>query len=250
MLKLISVNIEKDRHLEERFLPFLQKENPDILCVQEIFEKDIEQIKTTGGFEHFVYAPMTLQPSVVLTDKTQFHSIGVAIFIKKLQSVSTSRHYYVKDENIVPFERPVDTYAEPHNNANAVCFVSGESGDSAYTFATTHCCITPNGDTTACQLAQAEDLLQILAEKSEFVFCGDLNAPRGKEAFALFAEKYMDNIPLEYDSSIDPVLHRVPTLRLMVDGLFTTPQFAARDVALVEGVSDHKAIVATISKNS
>jgi hypothetical protein len=32
----------------------------------------------------------------------------------------------------------------------------------------------------------------------------------------------------------------------VVDGLFTTPEYKATDVGLVDGVSDHMAIVATI----
>jgi hypothetical protein len=35
----------------------------------------------------------------------------------------------------------------------------------------------------------------------------------------------------------------------MVDGLFTTPAYEAQDVKLVDGVSDHMAVVAPITKN-
>ena len=53
-------------------------------------------------------------------------------------------------------------------------------------------------------------------------FCGDMNVPRGNETFNRLAEKYKDNIPLEYKTSIDQNLHRVKGLQVMVDGLYYT----------------------------
>ena len=37
-------------------------------------------------------------------------------------------------------------------------------------------------------------------------------------------------------------------LLVMVDGLFSTPEYTVTDVRLVEGVSDHKAVVGYIGK--
>ncbi len=69
----------------------------------------------------------------------------------------------------------------------------------------------------------------------------------------MLAPKYKDNIPSHYKTSIDAALHRAGKERpegladKMVDGLFTTPGYTAVDVRLQFGVSDHAAIVATIS---
>jgi hypothetical protein len=43
-------------------------------------------------------------------------------------------------------------------------------------------------------------------------------------------------------------LHRVKGIMFMVDGLFTTSKYNATNVKLVDGVSDHMAIVANIEK--
>lgn len=243
MLKLISVNIEKDRHLTERVLPFIAKEQPTVLCLQEVCEKDLTEIKTVGNFDSYCYAPMTLQPSFLSQDAGILHSVGVAIFVRGCTDVVFSKNYYVKDENVIPFAYAEDRYALPSNVSNVLCSVTLRFGSVSYACATTHCCVTPNGDTTPYQITQANDLLRLLEKLPSVVFCGDLNAPRGRETFALFAQKYTDNIPPEYDSSIDPVLHRVSGLRFMVDGLFSTPDFLVKDVSLVTGVSDHKAVV-------
>ena len=68
------------------------------------------------------------------------------------------------------------------------------------------------------------------------------------EAFDRIARKYKDNIPKKYKTSLDQNLHRVKGLQYMVDGLFTTPGYKASNVKLVDGVSDHVAIVADIEK--
>jgi hypothetical protein len=77
---------------------------------------------------------------------------------------------------------------------------------------------------------------------------GDFNAPRGKEIFSIFTEKLKDNIPLNYETSLDENLHRAGKLTYMVDGCFTTPEYVASDVELRFGVSDHAAVLATITK--
>jgi endonuclease/exonuclease/phosphatase family metal-dependent hydrolase len=93
-----------------------------------------------------------------------------------------------------------------------------------------------------------KNLLALLAKTPELILCGDFNAPRGGEIFKMLADKYKDNIPPEYDSSLDTELHRIGKIKkLMVDGLFTTSAYIVSDVKLSEGVSDHKAVTAIIS---
>ena len=99
----------------------------------------------------------------------------------------------------------------------------------------------------SCAVLSVKRLLACLEPEEEFTLCGDFNAPRGGEIFTALAMRYQDNIPLEYASSIDGNLHRKGPLPYMVDGLFTTPSYIASDVSLQSGVSDHCAILATVS---
>ena len=117
-----------------------------------------------------------------------------------------------------------------------------------FSISTTHFTWTPDGDANEYQRKDLENLMKILDGYKSFVLAGDFNAPRGREIFSAIAAKYKDNIPLEYVSSIDSNLHRAPGLKLMVDGLFSTPDYKVEDAELVCGVSDHCAIVAKISK--
>ena len=105
------------------------------------------------------------------------------------------------------------------------------------------------GESTAFQLEDVENMLALVKGLGEIVLVGDFNAPRGGETFSRIAKHYKDNIPAKYATSIDQHLHKVKGLQYMVDGLFTTPAYSASDVKLVDGVSDHMAIVANMHKN-
>jgi len=51
MLKLVSINIEGHRHFNERLLPFLEKEQPDFMSLQEVFEADVPALKARLGMD-------------------------------------------------------------------------------------------------------------------------------------------------------------------------------------------------------
>jgi endonuclease/exonuclease/phosphatase family metal-dependent hydrolase len=91
-------------------------------------------------------------------------------------------------------------------------------------------------------------MLGILKDKRQYVLCGDFNASRGGEIYKTLSQCMKDNVPLSYDTSIDPERHRIKGLRAMVDGLFTTPVYGVSDVRLHFGVSDHGALEAVVSR--
>ena len=59
-LKLACINIEGDKHLE-RVKNFLEKEQAEVICLQEVFEKDIESLKSTL-YPYHIFAPMMKLP--------------------------------------------------------------------------------------------------------------------------------------------------------------------------------------------
>ena len=78
-----------------------------------------------------------------------------------------------------------------------------------------------------------------------------------RRAGAIYSQNWqndIDNIPSSYRTSIDVPRHRLRETKAnelsqnMVDGLFTTPAYSAHDVFLVDGVSDHMAIVAQLER--
>ena len=127
-------------------------------------------------------------------------------------------------------------------------------GAVAFTVCTTHFTWSEEGKATEEQRADMRALLALLEAKKEFVLCGDFNAPRGGEIFEMLSSRYTDNVPPQYKTSIDVNIHRAGRQRpheladKMVDGLFTTPEYRCTSVELVNGVSDHMAVVAEIAK--
>ncbi len=238
-LKLISLNIEMDKHLA-RVLPFLEREQPDVLCLQEVSEFDFprlqEALKMEGEF-----APMlritAARPGRTLGEGT----VGLAFFSRF--KAEFFHQQYSGESGVVPNERD--------DNQGALGILLGgifSTTGKAWTVATTHFTWTPDGEASDAQRADIKRLFSTLESFPEIAFCGDFNAPRGREMWGKLAERYRDNIPGEYVSSIDPLLHRAEGLEVMVDGLFTTPGYRTFDVKLVEGVSDHKAVVGYLER--
>lgn len=251
-LSLISVNIEGNRHLD-RVIPFLQDHQPDVVCLQEVFESDYQRLASDFAMTG-IFAPMTLKPYREEDDST-LNPMGVAI-LSRLPITSTATHYYF---------RPADTIAryqrEDKRSTIAVPYVYARVEAENYTFpvATTHFTWTPDGMLSDEQQTDVKALLASLAPYEELIICGDFNAPRGYNGvYDQISAKYIDHIPKEYTGSIDLSLHRngkdpVEGPRManfMVDYIFSTPHFAATNVELVSGVSDHTAVVGTIIKLS
>lgn len=238
-LKLVSVNIESHKHLD-KVMALLHAEQPDVVCLQEVFEVDLPFF--TDGLHmtaHFV-------PLVDIQERSryQFDPLGIwgVALLTKLPHQDFHSQYYVKHEDNVP----VFIDGEPNSVDRAVIWNTVTKDEVEFTVATTHFTWSEEGSATELQAQNLADLLKILEPLPDLILCGDFNAPRGNATFQTLAERYTDNIPPEYTSSLDPVLHRVGHVQLMVDGLFTTPAYRAQNVKLVTGVSDHQAIVAEI----
>ncbi len=239
-LKLVSLNIEKDRHLD-RIVPFLLQHMPDVFCAQEVYESSIPVIaEALPGSEH-VYVPMTRRPK---ENPPQMQ--GVAIF-SRLPIKARDVRYYGGTPNSVPDsdDRDPSTY-NASNRPLVICEV--EKDGTIFRVVTTHFTWTPDGEPSDEQRNDVRVLLQILEPVNDLILCGDFNMPRGGELFGLLAERYKDNVPPQYTTSIDGDLHRCGQLNRMVDGIFSTPAYSVSHVEMVSGVSDHCALTAEISR--
>lgn len=254
MLKLISVNIEADKHFDF-VLPFLQRENPDVCAVQEILDEHIQLFTEKTGMACVGFSPMALQPSFLDKSGPKDKKWGIALF-SRLPIVETGEVTYVGDQNVIPvFSKAANEFTDPNSSNYVLRWMRIMHKEKMYTIATTHFSWTPQGVSTPYQLVHLDALFKALQNlHDDFVLCGDFNAPRGLETWSRLSAQYTDNIPEEYKTSIDLTFHRNGKTRAheladkMVDGLFTTTQYKASNVYLVDGVSDHMAIVANIEK--
>lgn len=242
-LKYVSLNIEAHRHLEERVLPFLKAEQPDFVSLQEVFAADMPLIEKELGMKgHFV--PQATVNEVSIHIKHAMGDWGVAQFTRLPIQAEGSFHYTGTPERLpIFFERN-----SPNSMNRVFLWYKVEFNGQSYTIGATHFTISPKGEWTQEQQDSLEKLLAGLQDFPELVLSGDFNAPRGGKIFTQLAEKYTDNIPPEVTTSIDGQFHKAGQLQLMVDGLFTTPGYVVTNVRVVGGVSDHKAVVAEITK--
>lgn len=235
-LRIASINIERSKHLH-RVETFLTTHKPDVICLQELMERDIPFFEDVVG-NTLHYAPMCLHPAEDMAP------MGIGLMAWGAMEDVTIRYYHGSTENGLASEGGYGTNTAP--NALLAGTYQG------FRIATTHLNVTEHGISTPGQLASAARLVEAAQTEAEthggLLMCGDFNAPRGRPTFTLISEAFTDGIPPEYTSSIDGSLHRAGPLPLMVDGLFHTPSYKLQDARLHTGVSDHCALTCTLSK--
>lgn len=247
-MKVVSLNIELNCRFDT-VIPFLIREEADVICLQEVLEEDVPMLSEKLGM-NYEYKAFTYEWSDVPSHSEAYGKrYGVAIFSK--HTMKSGYVFYTGSEETtsIPFEKYVERREELESNVLVWAEITDSEG-AVFRFITTHFYVTHHGESSPRQLATLPPFFAALDTFGEFILCGDFNAPRGNETFTKIKERYIDNIPLTYQTSIDQNLHRVKGLMYMVDGLFTTPAYRTEDVALVDGVSDHMAIVATIQPNN
>jgi endonuclease/exonuclease/phosphatase family metal-dependent hydrolase len=243
-MKLITLNIEHDRHYS-RFVPFLKQENADIVCLQEVYKEDLPTLLENIPFEYVFYTPMCIKEK-----DGKRRTFGHAILTNHPATLLSENYYYTKHTEVE--DLPTFTKSNIPESVNRALTVARVTvGDNTYTIGNTHFTWTPDGHVDEWQKKDMEHLLEITAKHPELIMCGDFNIPRGyNEMYDELTKHFTDNIPPEIENSLDPTYHRVPTLRYMVDYIFTTPHFSTSNVTMHCGVSDHCAMVAEVTKNA
>lgn len=243
-LSIVSINIERSNHLE-KVTRFLEQHTPEVLCLQELCERDIPYFESLLGTS-CTFAPMGTHPSD--EDPKKGVVVGVGI-LSTAPLVSSNVYYYSGSEGSVRTYPMNKTFS---NHPLVICDL--QKADELFRIMTTHFTWTPDGSASDLQRNTMKNMLMFLDTQQNFVLTGDFNAPRGGEIFSMLAEKYADNIPIHYKTSIDIALHRNGRVRphelidKMVDGLFTTSAYSCSNVTLHSDVSDHMVVRGSISQ--
>ena len=176
---------------------------------------------------------------------------GVAIFSHSFLGEPRIEDYYAPSGDLKEYDKNKkrNTIRQTLLAAHIQC------EGTTFPVQTTHFTWTPDGLPDEGQREDMRALLRALEEFPEAILCGDFNIPRGtNELYEKLAKKFTDAIPLSYASSLDLHIHRKgrhpeqgPRLaRFMVDYLFLTKAYRAKNVRLQNGVSDHMAIIADV----
>lgn len=233
-LKVISLNIELDRHLDQ-VLPFLQAEQPDVILLQEVLEKDRLRIEKAAGMTG-PYLKLN-----ALYDNTGESPIGL-LTLSILPILSETVIFYRGSND--PLVRMNET--EPEKMSRALLVTEVIKDHQHYRFINTHFTWSPHALPNDAQYHDLSILLTHLHTYPDLIFCGDFNAPRGTAIFDALAACYHDNIPQQVTTTIDKNLHKAGDLSIVVDGFFTTPDYQVMHLEVVDGLSDHCALLATL----
>jgi endonuclease/exonuclease/phosphatase family metal-dependent hydrolase len=245
-MKLISVNIEGAAHLHT-VVPFLEREQADVVCLQEVFE---DTASTLAG-ETYVHAflPMALKErggELVVT--------GVALLVRNtLGATFESLYYHTTPGELCVLERD----DQEHTVRHGIVFASIREREKTYLIGTTHFTWVNRGEiVSTVQEQHMENLLKLMAQKPPHVLCGDFNIPRHHNyLYEKLTEHYRDEIPVTHASSLDKKLHRHGAdpnkahlfNQFMVDYIFSQPPYKITNVRLEFDISDHAAVIGKVS---
>jgi len=235
-ISVVTLNIEGDQHFD-RFVPVINRINPEVICFQEIFAADLPGLAIQLGFSlgQYEFLPMTS------IDEPNPYSIsprgpwGVALF-SHLDHEEYSHHYYKGVGNIPKFSTP--------NSVDRGILMGkfySRSGQ-LMSIGTTHFTWTGDGESSEEQARDFAELKKQVADFPSHVLCGDFNSARGKETFSQFESIYIDGLPKNITTTIDGSLHHAGALELVVDTVFYQEPYDIEVLGMLEGVSDHKGI--------
>lgn len=264
-LKILHLNIERDKHVDSVY-ELLKTRNPDVACFQEIFMEEAERISKSFGYE-FAFAPL-----VIIKEEDKLKELGSAIF-SKAPIIDIKKYRY--DDNkteITPVrtleeissdkngERPKDRFLY-HSTLLSVK-IKGDN-DKNITISTTHFPVTDHSN-KGLDDHEARDLYKITeititrnyldrlipfmrSIGQPVIFTADLNNPRGEYIYDTIAHELVDIVPSSIDNTIDSKMHYAGGgLKLVVDTIMTSPDVRMDSFEIIEGVSDHKGLIACL----
>lgn len=224
-IKFLQLNVEKKAHIES-VSNFLKENDFDVCCFQEMHEEDAKFLSEQCGYFY------------VATSGKHKHGDSPVVF-------SRTPFISIQEEFLIG--------ADPR-------YWNGESGDFMfldvdievsgvnYKILNTHLPVNyPGNVISEYQKDCYKKLKEVLDKRKEFLFLADTNSPRGTFIFDDLAKNYKDNLPVDLDSTIDPVLHRTKNLQLVVDCIFSTENYEVSQIQIHEGLSDHKGITGKLT---
>lgn len=251
-IKLVSLNAEGDKHLD-KIPEFLRAINPDVVMLQESFHKDWHELSRAFGM-NFVFSPMRYYPRS-WSDPVVNNELGLwgLTTMSKIGFSNVLSYHYVEDHlPFTPIHYSLGTGVNDRLRRSLLVTEINNKG-TLFRVVNIHFTWTPDAENEVepsnFQRQDLQILLGFLRQFPDIILCGDFNTPRGKEIFATLSHIYKDNIPPRVKTTIDSKLHKLNRqIQIVVDGLFTTPGYVVDEVKVIDGVSDHCAIVATIVK--
>lgn len=250
-LRLVSINIEGDKHWDT-VLPFLQELNPDVVCIMEVYEEELSKL---SQFPFQSFMPCTKRP--FRRDESGEPRVFGSAIVSKYPIASHHTNYYSKVGSELPIF--INGSSKDKYESYWYGYIAAEVTKDTQTFKviTTHFVWTHDGMPDDYQRAGLQEMKRLLADEGEHVLCGDFNIPRDMNDLSVeLVQGYVNAVSLSEATSLDAQFHRVAKTpewsrvqHFVVDYMLTTPHYQATSEPLVFGISDHAAIVTTITRS-
>ncbi len=261
---VLHLNIERDRHIKSTHDLIISR-TPDVVCLEEAMENNVKDLASEFDY-HYVYSPLVS----VYRGETFVDQEGSAILSK----------FPIIEKNIFPYGK--HTPGEPphydpyvllsaynrrtserygYHYAVLLAKVQLESGEMI-NITTTHFPVvdhqTPEHEDHVLDKIERVDEIDLFRTyfdqfiniiknlKSPLVFTADMNNQRGEFIYDTLAHTLDDLTPKNIDSTIDPLIHRRKDLKLVVDTIMISSDLQSNEAEIIEGISDHKALLAHI----
>ena len=250
-IKLITLNVEMNRHLDT-VIPFLERESPDVLCLQEVFSRDIKMLEEKFGYIS-MYLPMCKR-WYGLSNTLPLEDQGIAVLSKLPITLENQEYYFNDSPKLLQYDnKSLETKRKTIRQG--IIWVTVKKEEVEFIIANTHFTWTPNGMTNAYQEQDIKELIKILDRIPNLVICGDFNAPRNiNSIYKIITQRFKDNVPVNIITTLDVNKHRARVdakeiARIgtyVVDYIFSTPGYEVKDIRVEYGVSDHAAVIGAI----
>lgn len=244
VLHLNTFHAGRAAGLHAKILDFIYREKPDVVLLQEVFEDSLE------GFGNALNGQLLFSQMcrVSLTDKEEeVKGWGVAIGFRHKLIESREDFYHGSSETSNGLLLNV---LNQHGQFPASTLLQAriEVGSDRFNFGTTHFTWVRGAEPSDEQLQDFLKLTVILDRTPDLVLTGDFNSPRGYPIFDRLAGMYQDNIPANDRTTLDSGVKPEITWEYVIDGFFTSQHYLAKEVRMVQGLSDHQGILAEVQR--
>lgn len=244
-ITLLSLNMHQDYHLES-VTALIMKRPTDVICLQEAQKIFVEELASRLGYQSLFSLREFNSSRGTSSELTEE---GVAILWHPSLRLKESHVFAYREKDLPVVKRPSDS---PNDVRRTLLVATLDRNGEVFRVGTTHFTWTSDGSASEEQRGDMRRMLRALQsfhDENGIVFCGDFNAPRGGEIFQMMSDVYTDNLPPAIITTLDQTLHRAAPIFHAVDSIFSTKEYRVYDVEVVDGVSDHMALFAKVSKN-
>lgn len=258
------MNVERSKHTET-VENLLKEKMPEIVCLEESMKNDASKLASIFGY-NLAFAPRV----IIEKENGEKDEEGSSILSKyPIKNVKQERYddkkvedLIVCKENSILFKgvvRPKDRFLMRSNLLSVSIMKEGKE----VTIATTHFPVVDHGtpgspahifdhmeeilDVEYMDI-YLERLLSLIRRLNDpVIFTADLNNQRGEYIYDTLAHELDDIVPSSVSSTIDPKIHRKGSeLNLCVDTIMVSPNISSDNFEIIEGVSDHKALLVSL----